>query len=308
MPPEPDQELTPLASAGTVILCMIFGANAVAIKISLGGIGPFTAAGIRFTLAAAVIALWALTTGRRFAVARHNIKPLLVICSLFTIQLSLFYLGISRTLASRAALIVNVVPFFVLIFAHLFLPNDRINGRKIWGMVLGFGGVALVLADDSTLGGGWRSGDAIVFLAAMIWAGNAVFTKTIIHRITPFQIVLYPMLCAVPIQYLEGWLWDDALVFHIDGSIVTAILYQSLICAAVGFVAWNNLLKRYGASTLHSFIFIMPVSGVAAAGLILQEPFTPTIIGAVVLVALGIGIVNIRSRQTLPTFPVGRSF
>ncbi len=294
MPPQHDPHLTPLASVSTVALCMIFGANAVAIKISLGGIGPLTAAGIRFALAAVMIAAWALTTGRRLWVGKGNFKPLVIICGLFIIEQSLFYLGLSRTLASRGALIVNVVPFFVLLFAHLFLPGDCINKRKFWGLVLGFVGVALVLADNGILGHGWRSGDAIVFMAAMCWAANAVYTKTVIHRFTPFQVVLFPMLCAAPLQFFAGWLWDDVAWWHIDTTIVMAVLYQSLICAAFGFVAWYNLLQRYGASRLHSFIFIMPISGVAAAGLILREPITPTIIAAVVLVALGISIVNIQ--------------
>ncbi len=297
-----------MAAVGSILLCLIFGANAVAIKISLAGVGTFTAAGLRFTLAAAIIALWARITGRRFSVGKSEVGPLLIVCVLFTLQLSLFYMGLSRTLASRGVLIANAVPFFVLIFAHIFIPDDRINIRKFCGMVLGFGGVALVLVNRGGLGSGLYSGDGIIFMAAVVWASNAVYTKTIIHRFRPFQLVLYPMLCAAPIQVFAGWLWDEAMIHYLDGPIVMAFIYQSVICAAFGFVAWNTLLQRYGASTLHSFVFIMPIAGVAAGGVILNEPITPTLIVAVVLVAAGIGLVNIHIKRTTATFPVGRSF
>jgi len=307
-PAPPDQNLTPLKALGPIALCTIFGANAVAIKVSLAGIGTFTAAGIRFALAAAVIALWARLTGRRFRMSAEQVRSLLVLCGIFTVQLSLFYLGLSKTLASRGALMVNTVPFFVLIFAHFFIPNDRLRARKLIGMVMGFSGVAVVLMEGTTLGGDLRVGDGIVFLAAIFWAANAVYTKTIIHRFDTFQVVLYPMLCAAPIQFLEGWLWDDVMIRYIDGPVVLAMLYQSLVCAALGFVIWNHFVARYGASTLHSFIFIMPIAGVAASGWVLDEPISVKLMLAVALIAAGIILVNIKPKPSAPAFPVGKSF
>ncbi|MCP4671667.1 MAG: EamA/RhaT family transporter, partial [Desulfobacula sp.] len=54
-----NDDLTVKAAALTVFICILFGANPVAIKFSLTGLGAFTAAGIRFTLAAVVIFIWA---------------------------------------------------------------------------------------------------------------------------------------------------------------------------------------------------------------------------------------------------------
>lgn len=308
MPPPPDERLTPLGALAPILLCIIFGANAVAIKVSLAGVGTFTAAGLRFTIAAAAIALWARFTGRPFRIASPDQGPLLLLCLLFTAQLSLLYLGLSKTLASRGALVVNTMPFFVLIFAHFFIPGDRITLRKVVGMGFGFGGVAMALMDGSQPGSGINPGDYILLLATLIWGVNAVYTKAMIHRFRPFQLVLYPMLCAAPIQLMEGYFWDEVMFFKINGSIVTAVIYQSLITAALGFVIWSSLLRRYGATTLHSFVFIMPISGVTASNLILNEPLSVTLIAAVVLVATGIAIINIKAGQTPPSLPVGRSY
>ena len=308
MAPRANQEMTPSAALMIVLVCIIFGANAVAIKICMTGIGTFTAAAVRFALGALVIYIWARITGRSFRVKRRDMPLLLILCGLVTLQLSLFYLGLSKTLASRGALVVNAVPFLVLIFAHFFIPGDRMTFGKAGGMLLGFSGVALVLAENSPLGGGWRSGDGIVLCAAICWAAGAVFTKRIIHRFDPFQIVLYPLTFAVPIQLLEGWLWDAPMVSHLSGTIVVALLYQSLVCTAFGLVVWNSMLNRYGASMLHTFVFIIPIVGVAAGGLILDEPITLRLVAAAALVAAGIGLVNIRSGRSIPASPVGRSF
>ncbi len=303
-----NEAISATSAIGPIILCIVFGANAVAIKISQVGIGTFTAAGLRFCLAAIALAIWAHMSGRPFAISKTNIKPLLIISILFTAQLSLFYLGLSKTLASRGALIVNAVPFLVLIFAHFFIANDRISGRKIAGMSLGFCGIALVLANGKSLSTGMLSGDAIVLLAAVIWSANAVYTKTIIHRFRSFQLVLFPMIFATPVLLAEGWLWDDMMIDFIDAPIAAAMVYQSLICAAIGFVAWNHLLQRFGASALHSFIFIMPISGVLAGGLVLKEPLTIYLIVGAVLVAAGIGMVNRNPKRSAPACPADRTF
>jgi len=52
-----NQELPLLATVFTSILCIVFGANAVAIKISLSGLGAFTTAGLRFSIATLAIFL-----------------------------------------------------------------------------------------------------------------------------------------------------------------------------------------------------------------------------------------------------------
>ncbi len=308
MTPPADETLSRWGATSAILLCIIFGANGVAIKISQAGLGTFTTAGLRFTIASIAIALWAKSTGRPFRVSKKEYGPLLLLCALFSLQISLFYLGLSKTLASRGALVVNVVPFFVLLLAHFFIPGDRITVRKVLGLGLGFSGVAMVLLENGISGLGRYSGDWIILLTAIIWAANAVYTKTVIHRIRPFQLVLYSMMCAAPLNFLQGWLWDDRMFHHLNGPVVAALIYQSLITAAVGFVLWNSLLRRYGASTLHSFIFIMPIAGVTAGGWLLNEPITGKLAAAVGLVAAGIAIVNIKPPQAPPSLPEGRSY
>ena len=61
-----NQELPFLTAIFTSLLCIIFGGNAVAIKISLSELGPFTTAGLRFGMATFIIFLWAKITRRSF--------------------------------------------------------------------------------------------------------------------------------------------------------------------------------------------------------------------------------------------------
>jgi drug/metabolite transporter (DMT)-like permease len=73
------------------------------------------------------------------------------------------------------------------------------------------------------------------------------------------------------------------------------MLYQTFVTASFGFVAWNTMIRRFGATALHSFVFIMPVSGVFLGVTLLGEPITANLIGSIVFVVTGLIVVNRKS-------------
>ncbi len=301
---QPTNREIPLSAAlFTGFLCTLFGANAVAIKYSLSGMGPFTAAGIRFAIAAAAVYLWARFTGRPFALRKGQTVQILIISVVFTLQLGLLNLGLGKTSASRGTLMVNLQPFFLLLLAHWFIPGDRITRKKILGLLMGAAGMALVFSGKKGVTSDIQIGDFMVLTNAFLWAVNTAYTKRIIHLFSPFQMVFYPMLFCIPFFLAAGYLWDGAMVTHLDGKVVFALLYQSLATASFGFVAWNILLLKYGAVGLHSFIFIMPIAGVLLGGVILGEPITWDILLALVLIVAGIFVVNYKGTKYSPLFP-----
>jgi drug/metabolite transporter (DMT)-like permease len=298
-----NQELPLLAAIFTSILCIGFGANAVAIKISLSGLGAFSTAGLRFSIATLAIFLWAKISQRSFTIKKGQAHQLLIISMLFTVQLGLLYFGLNKTNASRGTLLINLQPFFVLFLAHCFIPGDQITKRKILGLFMGFTGMAMVFLGRKGITTDIQTGDFMILINAFIWACNTVYTKKIINAFDPFQIVLYPMIFSVPFFFLAGLLWDGTMIEYVNLNVLIALLYQGLVTASFGFVAWNSMLQKYGAVSLHSFLFIMPVSGVLLGGLVLGEPITFNILLALVLIVSGILMVNLKTRKYAPLFP-----
>lgn len=301
-----NEDISALGAFFAALLCILFGANAVAIKISFAGMGVFTTAALRFTLAAVLIYLWTRVTGRSLQVREGQIPSLLIIGAFFTLQMSLLYIGLDKTNVSRATLLTNLQPFFVLFLAHFFIRGDRINKRKIFGLFLGFTGVAFVFLEKKGVTEGFRAGDLLILTASFTWACQAVYVKRIIHAFDTFQIVLYPMIFSVPFFSLGSLAWDHTMITRLDQTILAALLYQSLIAAALGFVLWNGLLQKYGAVSLHSFIFIMPIAGVLLGGFILGEPISVKILAALALITSGILVIHYRRRPASPILLPGR--
>jgi drug/metabolite transporter (DMT)-like permease len=288
----------------TAFLCVIFGSNAVAIKFSFSGIGVFTTAAIRFSIAAIAIFIWARAVGQSLVLKKGQLCQLLILAALFAVQLSMFYFGLSKSNASRGTLIVNLLPFWILFLAHFFIPGDRITRRKFFGILLGFSGVAFMIAEKKGVAADFRTGDLIILSATVIWSCSVIYLKRIIGAFSAFQITLYSMVFSVPVFLLEALLWDAPMVSKLDFKIIGAVLYQSLITATFGFVTWNRLLQKYGAVALHSFVFIMPIAGVALGGLLLGEPITSKILIALALIVVGILIVHWRPKKEAPAYPI----
>ena len=293
-------DMTLKASLCMVGLCTIFGGNGVAIKYSLTGLGPFTSAGIRFSLAGLVLLLWARHKQIPLALNRKQLGLILVQGCLFSVQLSCFHIGLNRTTASHGALISNVVPFLVLILAHFFIPGDRITLKKALGMVLGFLGVVLLFFDRPDLNTDLRSGDLIILAASVSWSVSVIYLKRIIEHFNTLQVTLYPMMIGIPVFFLGGLAWDDPMIRAFTLPVIHALLFQSVITTAFGFVAWNTMLREFGATAQHSFIFIIPLSGVFFGVVLLDEPVTGHLLASIVLILAGIMVVNMRKKRRLP--------
>lgn len=277
---------------------MLFGANAVAMKFSLAGIGPYTNAGLRFSIAAAALVVWARLTHRPLRITAAQLKYMVFLTLVFYVQISFFYTGMSKTSASHGVLIGNLLPFVVMVIAHNFLPDEKIEMRKSLGLVFGFLGVCLLFFDKTAVASASFEGDLLVVLAVLTWGCNAVFIKKIIHDFHPIQITIYPMLLGVPLYFLSGFFFDDGMIANGSAPVILGLLYQ-VLTASFGFISWNGLIKKYGATPLHSFVFLMPFSGVFFGVLLLNEPLTPALMAAIVLVTSGLIIINRQpSRKT----------
>ena len=141
-------------------------------------------AGWRFALAGLLVLAAAKCRGRRIRPVRSEWRPILWI-SLFqsVIQYICYYIGLSATTGTKGAVLSGTQTFFALIFAHLFLKNDRLNRQKTLGCLCGFAGVlALGLGG---LDGFALPGDGLVLLSAVSSGAGALVSRIFTPGATP---------------------------------------------------------------------------------------------------------------------------
>lgn len=292
--------LDAFAVAMMVMLTFSWGLNQVAIKVSNVGYNPVFTVVVRSALAGLLVFLWCRWRAIPLFRRDGTLLPGIAVGALFGLEFVLMFVGLDYTSAARSALMINTMPFWVLIGGH-FLLGERFTLVKLAGLAVAFSGVALIFSDELSLPGPQAIvGDMLCLAAGVLWAAITLIVKaTRLSQASAEKTLLYQLavsaLVVAPFVPFAGPALRDVT------AIATAsVVFQAAYVVAFTFVLWFWLMRRYPASGLSSFAFLTPAFGVILGGLLLGEPLSPRIFAALALIAVGLLLVNRPVRRTLP--------
>ncbi len=291
----PNEQPNAKMIAFALTLAVLWGGNSVSIKIALEGVPPLALAGFRFLLALMAVTAWSISQRVSIRLKRGELRPLLLLGIAFVLQIITLNIGTLFTSAARSTIMINFFPFFTALFAHYWVPGDRLTLLKIAGIGLAFCGILITFAPSLQLGANTSLvGDLIVILSASLLGLRTVITKRLIQSIHPYRLLIWLMIISLPCFFGSSLILEDRSNYEISPEVITAILYQGLIVAGVCFVGWTSILKKHSPSKLVVLSFATPISGIVFSNLLLGDELGFSLIAGAVLVALGIFIVNRR--------------
>ena len=289
-------------AAVALMLCLTFawGLNGVAAKLSNQGFDPVFVTILRSAIGAVCVFAWCGFRGISLFDRDGTLIGGLAAGALFGIEFVLIFTGLDYTTVARSALMVNTMPFWVLIGAH-FLLGERMSLTKVAGTLLAFGGVALVFSDRLSLPGPEAIvGDLMSLAAGVAWAATIIVIKTSRLANARAEKTLLYQLAVAPVVTLPLLLVTGPVLREVGLVPIASVLFQGVFIVAFTYLLWFWLMRRYPAGGLSSFAFLTPAFGVMAGGLLLDEPLSLNIFLALGLIAIGIVIVNRPARKLLP--------
>ncbi|SMX41866.1 DMT family transporter [Actibacterium lipolyticum] len=288
-------------AASLIGFSALLGFNQVVIKITNVGIQPVFFAGVRSAGAVVCIWLFLRLMGKRLDLRRETIPAGLLIGAVFSVEFIGLFLALDLTTVTRTSVIFYTMPVWLAIAAHFLLPGERITPIKGVGLGLAFLGVAWAILDRGN-GGGQASllGDLCALMAAFGWAGIALCARaTKLNQVAPETQLFWQVAVSAPVLLLLaplfGPLLRDLQPIHLWG-----LGFQIVVIVSAGFMFWLWLLSIYPAAGVASFSFLSPIFGVGFGWLMLDEHIGPSIIGPLVLVAVGILLINRKGRPQVP--------
>jgi drug/metabolite transporter (DMT)-like permease len=281
-----------LAGALTALLVSLFwGANPVAIKLGLEDAPPLRLAWMRFVVGGAAVTLWAWSTHRLtgLSLRRDEWPPLLVLGLLFAAQIGTMNIGTSLTSAAHSAILLNLYAVHTVVLSHFLIPGDRLTARKLAGVAIAYGGIALLLARQATSNTASLLGDALMFVSALLLAERTVYLARAVQRLEPVKLILSQAAigCAI---FLAASLAVEAAPTRWTPRLVVALAYQGVLIAGFNFVVNLWLLRHYRPSALAAYFLTQPIFGVLIAALVTGDRLTADLLVASVAVAIGIGL------------------
>jgi drug/metabolite transporter (DMT)-like permease len=282
-----------------IALMLLLAVNQVVIKLTNDGLQPVFAAGLRSACAVPVLLGWMAWRGVRIDLSRGTVLAGLLVGAVFALEFMALFYALDHTTVIRVSVIFYSMPVWMALAAHFLLPGEHLTRTKSIGLALAFAGAAWAIPsrDGAGSGGGDASlmGDIAALIAAFGWMGVSLAARiTPIARLSAEMQMLWQLIVSAPlllvIAPLFGPLLRDPALIH-----WASIGFQAVVIATGVFVAWFMLLKRYKAAPVASFGFLPPIIGALLGWALLNEPVTPPLIGALLLVATGILLINRRA-------------
>ena len=289
----------------SLVLAVLWGGNSLSIKISLQDLPPLGLAFLRFALGLIAVGGWAFYRGISLKPRRGELPKLLVLASIFLLQVVTLNVGTHLTTASRSTIFINAYPFFTALFAHLWIPSERLTVPKTFGITVAFIGVVTTVAPnlqagftatEGILASTALIGDLIVLISGGFLGLRVVVTKRMIQSIHPYRLLVWMLMLGLPCFLTLSLLLERGETYRWTTPGVAALFYQGWVIAGACYLAWTTILERYSASKLVVLFFATPLAGVLLSHLLMGDELTLSLLVGSVLVAAGIYLVNIRGR------------
>ena len=138
-------------------------------------------------------------------------------------------------------------------------------------------------------------GDVLGLVGGLLWAlTTVVIRSTPLGGIAPEKQLFYQVAVSTAVLPLVSLALGERWSLDISAFAATSLLVQALVGAFASYLAWMWMLAHYPATKISVFVFLTPVFALLLGAWWLGEPVTLPLVGALVLVAAGIVLVNWR--------------
>jgi len=291
---EKSPESIPLLGLSLVaVLVLLWGSNFPAMKIGLSEIPAFTFRTVSNAIAAmGLLGIGGLIMGNKFAIPRRDRGPLIVAGMLNIAGWQLFLtFGLLEIDAAQAIIIAYTMPLWAAFLAR-FLLRESLTIVRFLGIVLGIGGVLVLNLEKLGSTSASPYGALLVLCAALCWAGGTVAIKA--HRwslptimLTGWQVAIGTLPMIIGMVLME----DPTTLFSVSATAITGMLYTAIVAMVICHWTWYSLLRMVPAAVAATSTLAIPISGVYASALFLDEVVGWQEAGALGLVVGGLFLV-----------------
>ena len=278
-------------------MAFIWGIPYLFIKIAVGELTPAALVFLRSLIGASLLL--------PLAVARKDLAPLrpywkwILAYTFVEVAAPWFLLSDAerRISSSLTGLLIAAVPSIGAVLAVVTGGRDRLDSRRIVGLVLGFIGVAALVGLDV------RADDlGAIGQVALVTVGYAIGPMIIERKLgsLPSLGVVAASLGITALAYAPFGLAQLPSTLP-SPSVLFAVAVLGVVCTALGFVVFFALITEVGAPRATVITYVNPAVALALGVALLREPFTFGIALGFVLIVLGSVLATRRSAPQSPS-------
>jgi len=264
---------------------VLWGIPYLFIKLAVEDLSPVMVAWGRIAVAFAVLLPYAIHKGALRGLTRHW-KPLLIYSVVeIVFPWPLIGFGEQRVSSGLAAILIAAVPLVVALMALRVDPDERAEGLRLVGLVIGFAGVVVLLGLDVAGRPGELLGALAILLAAVGYAAGPMIIKHRLGSLDPVGPVTASM--GISALVLTPAAFASAPSSVPSADTVLSVLVLGLVCSALAFLLFFALIHEVGPGRATVITYVNPVVAVTLGVVLLGENVGLSAVAGLLLILAG---------------------
>ena len=277
-----------------ILLGAVWGSAFMFIKISADDFGPILLVNLRLLLAGALFLPFLLR--KKYLAHFKSHFPGILILSIFSnaFPFTMFSYASLGATSNMLGILNGTTAFMTMVVAYFWL-KESITPKQIFGIILGFLGI-LVLVNpangSATLG---ASGFALV--GALSYSFSGVYIQKYQLKANKFVLIGWAML-------FGGLLLTPLSFFNLpdqmpDNNAIAALLWLGIVSTGIAYLGYIRLIEQIGAVRTSTVTYLLPVFSIIWGSIFLQEKITWIIFGGFIFVMIGMYFANNKNTKVL---------
>jgi drug/metabolite transporter (DMT)-like permease len=278
--------MSPRAWALFAGMSLIWGVPYLFIKIAVDdGVPPLFVAWSRVALGAVLLLPIAGHAG-----ALRGLRPLLPWVAAFAltevcIPFPLISYGELHVASSLTAILIASLPLLVSLLTLVVIPAERVDARRLTGMLVGLAGVVLLMGIDVAGNGKELLGAACILVATCGYACGPMIIRTKLSAADPRGVSAAALGIAAAI--LAPFAALDLPHEAPSTGAIAAIVVLGIVCSALAFVVFFALIVEAGPTRAAVVTYLNPVVAVLLGVTLLGEHLGAASIAGLLLILAG---------------------
>lgn len=285
----------------TVVI--IWGFNFPIIKLIYLSFHPLAFNAVRFVVASVMMTALLKLRGASLDMDRADAGSIFKIGFISnTCYQFLFVLGLQRTKAGNAGLLMALTPIFAYLIG-VFTKRERFSPGLLSGIVLSLAGVSTIVlfgSSEISFAGTWR-GDVLIIAAAFCWGWYSTESAKLLGKYGALRLTVLTMIAgtAILLPLSIPWLvrqnWSP-----ITSTAWAGFAFSTLLAIVYSYFVWAYALSRIGVAHTAIYSNVTPIIAVLASWPLLGERPSMTQLLGVILVLTGVFMVRSRKPSPIP--------
>ncbi len=264
------------------LVYVLWGSTYLAIRITVEHVPPAMMGATRFLFAGPVMLAWCALTGRKISVNRNDLWRLAII-GVLLLTTGNVVVGWSEQYvpSGLAALIVAIVPIYVVVIEAVLLRSERLSRRGLAGLALGIAGMILLLWPKLGL-----------MLASLSWASGSILSHRWKVGVGPLAATGWQMTASGIVNLAIVLASGDQHRVLWTGRGLAALAYLIVCGSWIGFSAYVWLLNHVPTAKVSTYAYVNPIVAVFLGWLIMHEPVDGFIVAGTVVIVAAVALVT----------------